>query len=113
MLRFVIDGAIMRRAARRVRGQPYPWGILVVNLTGSLTIGVLAGALHAAHPLTLVLGTGLLGGYTTFSTASFDTVRLLQRGRFVAGILNGLGQLMAAVGACALGFWAGAAVWGA
>lgn len=107
MLRFVVDGAIMARHARRTRGSSYPWGVLVVNLTGSFAIGVLAGALAPNHPLATVLGVGLLGGYTTFSTASYDTVRLIQRGRLLAGFLNGVGQLAAAVLAAMLGFGAG------
>lgn len=106
VLRFVIDGAITARLARRTRGAAFPWGILVVNLSGSFVIGLLAGLFSVAHPLTLVLGVGLLGGYTTFSTASYDTVRLLQRGRITAGLANGVGQLVAAVLAAALGFWA-------
>ncbi len=108
VLRFVLDGAIMSRMARRVHGAPYPVGILVVNLSGSFAIGLLAGiaagAPGAGHALSVVLGVGLLGGYTTFSTASYDTVRLLQRGRIAAGLLNGLGQLAAAVLAAGLGF---------
>ena len=106
VLRFVIDGAITARLAKRTRGAAFPWGILVVNLSGSFAIGLLVGLFSVAHPLTLVLGVGLLGGYTTFSTASYDTVRLLQRGRITAGLANGVGQLVAAVLAAALGFWA-------
>lgn len=108
VLRFVLDSAIMARMARRVHGATYPAGILAVNLSGSFAIGVLAGiavgATGAGHALSVVLGVGLLGGYTTFSTASYDTVRLLQRGRVAAGLLSGLGQLAAAVLAAGVGF---------
>lgn len=110
VLRLVVDGAITRRLARRATGQPYPYGILVVNLTGSLLIGLLLGVAGAGHPLVTVFGVGALGGYTTFSTASFDTVRLLQRGRPLAALANGLGQLALAVVAAAVGLALGSLI---
>ena len=58
----------------------------------------------------LVLGGGLLGGYTTFSTASVETVRLLLDGRTRAGLVNALGMLAGAVLAALLGFWLGSLV---
>jgi len=72
-----------------------------VGLVGS---GVLAGEWQWA------LGTGFLGGYTTFSTASFETVRLLQERRLGAGLLNAVGQLVAATALAGLGLWLGAAL---
>ena len=110
VLRFVVDGAIMARLARRTRGAAYPWGVTVVNLSGSFAIGVLVGAFSPGHVLATVLGVGLLGGYTTFSTASYDTVQLLRRGRFGAGLANGIGQLLAAVLVAWLGVLLGAAI---
>lgn len=111
VFRFIIDGAISSRIARRTSGAVYPWGILVVNLTGSLLIGVLAGALAGALVDTeagmIILGVGLLGGYTTFSTASFDTIRLLRRGRIAAGFMNAFAQLAGAAVAAGVGFWVG------
>ena len=71
--RMVLDGAIT--AATRI---PYPVGTTVVNVTGSLLLGVVTGLASGLGPWALVLGTGLLGGYTTFSTASFETVRLVE-----------------------------------
>jgi CrcB protein len=55
--------------------------------------------------LRLILGTGFYGGYTTFSTASFETVRLLQRGSIFAALGNASGTLALTVGAGALGLW--------
>jgi fluoride exporter len=79
----------------------------VINLSGSLVLGLLTG-LAARQRLPpqwhLVLGTGLLGGYTTFSTASFETVRLLEDHRYVAAATNGLGMLIVGSAAAALGF---------
>ncbi len=105
--RFVIDGAITHRLARSAGRASFPWGILVVNLSGSLLIGVLGGAIGSAHPMAVVLGVGALGGYTTFSAASFDTVTLLRRGRPLAALANGVGQLLLAVAAASLGFLLG------
>jgi CrcB protein len=79
----------------------------VINLSGSLLLGLLTG-LATSQLLPpqwqLVVGTGLLGGYTTFSTASFETVRLLEDHRYVAAALNGLGMLIVGTAAAALGF---------
>jgi len=52
----------------------------------------------------LIIGTGLLGGYTTFSTASFETVRLIEDRRYVAAGLNGLGMLLICTTTAATGF---------
>ncbi len=80
---------------------------MLVNLTGSFLLGVLAGVVvHSAWGL--VVTTGLLGGYTTFSTASLDSVRLLQDKKYVAALLNGPGMLAACAALAALGIWLGA-----
>lgn len=101
-----------------------PWGTLAVNLSGSLIIGVVAGVLtldsaHGSSALAhdaLVAGIwrsiamlGFLSGYTTFSTASYQTVRLAQSGRWAAAAVNGIAQLVVATVAVGLGW---AAVWG-
>lgn len=110
MLRFILDSAVTSRLTRRGSIPSYPWGITVVNLSGSLAIGVLAGAFAPAHPLLGLLGVGLLGGYTTFSTASYDTVRLLAARRVSAGLANGIGQLVAAVLLACLGMLLGSSL---
>ena len=94
---------------RRVRST-YPVATAVVNLSGSLLLGLLAGLVLGRALSTqwqIVLGTGLLGGYTTFSTASFETVRLLEDRRYAAAALNGFGMLIIATAAAALGLLAG------
>lgn len=96
--RFVVDGAVRARVAGRL-----PVGTVVINLTGSLLLGVLTGMVvfhHVTSTLTLVAGTGFCGGYTTFSTASFETVRLVQQGELAAAGLN-LGATVAGTVAAA------------
>lgn len=90
-----------RSVPARVR-QRFPWGIFVVNLTGSFVLGLITGA-ALAQPVTAILATGFLGGYTTFSTASLDTFRLLQQRRIGAALLNGPGMLCATVGVAVCG----------
>jgi CrcB protein len=105
-LRLLVDGAIRARV-----GAAYPVGTTVINVTGSLGLGLLTGAAaHAGlpHDLLLILGGGLLGGYTTFSTASLETVRLAQAGRIAAALANGLGTLVVCVAAAGLGIAMGA-----
>ena len=101
-LRFVLDGLIRARVR-----STYPVATTVINLSGSLLLGVLTGlATRQLLPpqWQLVVGTGFLGGYTTFSTASFETVRLLEDHRYVTAALNGLGMLIVGTAAAALGF---------
>jgi len=101
-LRLILDGLIKAR----IRSS-YPVGTTVINVTGSFLLGLLTGlAMSQGIPQQwqLVAGTGLLGGYTTFSTASFETVRLIEDRRYVAAACNGLGMLIVCTAAAALGF---------
>jgi CrcB protein len=103
--RFVLDGIIRSRVAVIV-----PLGTLVINVSGSLLLGVLTGLLMAgvgSNSLKLVIGTGFMGGYTTFSTAMIETVRLLQQHRWVAAAVNGIGMMMLALAAAVLGLFLG------
>ena len=103
-LRFVLDGVVKARVDR------FPLGTMVINVSGSLVLGLLTGLGEAgtlALPVVAVLGTGMMGGYTTFSTASVETVRLLQSGKTRLAVLNGLGMLVVSVGAAALGLLLG------
>ena len=99
--RFVLDSAAKRRWA-----WTFPWATVTINVTGSLLLGILAGlVLFHSQPSAwqTVIGTGFCGGYTTFSTASFETVRLVQQGRSVLALLNAVGSLVFSVAACAAG----------
>ncbi|MBA8792877.1 CrcB protein [Friedmanniella endophytica] len=97
--RFFVDGAINRGREFRL-----PVGTLAINITGSFLLGVVTGvASHLGATPVAVLGTGLMGGYTTFSTASLETVRLARTGRTTAAAMNGLGMLVLSVAAAAGG----------
>jgi CrcB protein len=99
--RFVIDGVILRR-----RGSNFPWATLLINVTGSLVLGVVTGLVlfHAGSgELRLVVGAGFCGGYTTFSTASFEVVRLAQRASPLRAVSYLLATVVLTLGAGALG----------
>ena len=107
-LRFVLDRAVMLRGKTA-----YPWGITVVNLSGSFLIGVTAGVAQASAispPWIAVLSVGVLGGYTTFSTVAVDVALALGRRDYRSAILNGALQLVVAVILAALGIALGAAL---
>jgi fluoride exporter len=99
-LRFLVDGLVRGRLGARL-----PWGTALINVSGSFLLGLLTGLVTRGMPpeVLAVLGTGLLGGYTTFSTASIETVRLLQQRRIAASLLYGLGVLVLSVAAAGLG----------
>lgn len=97
VLRLLVDTWVSARTTPRL-----PWGIVVVNVTGSFAIGLTVGALEPGG-LRTVLATGFLGGYTTFSTASLDSARLALRGRGGAAVLHAVGLACA----CAAAAWAG------
>ena len=104
-LRLLVDGLVRSRIKLT-----YPLGTTVINVSGSFLLGVIT-ALTLSRVLPegwhLVLGAGLMGGYTTFSTASFETVRLIQEHRYGAALANSLGMLISAIGAAILGLWIG------
>ncbi len=84
--RFIADGTIRTRISTRA-----PMGTMAINVAGSLLLGVLTGLVvfhHASSTLTLVAGTGFCGGFTTFSTASFEAIRLIQQGELQAAALS-------------------------
>lgn len=88
----------------------FPLGTTIINASGSLLLGFITGlTLSLVLPVDwkTILGTGLMGGYTTFSTASFETVRLLQERRYAAALTNGLGMLAVSVALAFLGLWIG------
>ncbi len=77
---------LVGRAALGLFGPGFPWGTLAVNLAGGLLMGLLAGTLartSGGESWRLLLGTGVLGGFTTFSAFSLETFGMLQRGQAV------------------------------
>lgn len=116
LLRFLLVGAAgslgaMSRygvdlAVHRLVGREWPWGTLVVNLLGCFALGLLmelALGQHLSRQAALFWTTGFLGAFTTFSTFSFQTVQLLERGSYWGAALNvvvsvGLGLVAAALG---------------
>jgi CrcB protein len=95
--RFLLDGAVSACA-----GRTFPWGTLVVNVTGAFALGILNGAAVSGDTARL-LGTGVLGAYTTFSTWMFESHRLGEDGRLRAGLANLLLALVLGLAAAALG----------
>lgn len=100
--RFTVDGAVSARWP-----SDFPFGTLAVNLTGALALGALVGLGVAGDGL-LVVGTGLLGGYTTFSTWMFESQRLAENGEWTLAWLNLGGPMLGGLAATGLGWLAGA-----
>jgi CrcB protein len=110
--RFMVDGEIR---ARHSGG--FPWGTFVVNVVGSFLIGVFSTLFFTlthygvsaatALMLQLALTTGLCGGFTTFSTATVESVRLARSSRMRLALANTLGTLVLTILAAALGMVVG------
>ncbi len=109
-------GALTRYGVDEWIGQrtgAFPWGILVVNITGAFLIGVAVEALEPRFEhgwVRAAVVTGFLGAYTTFSTFSLDTYRLLDRGELDQALANGLGSLVLGLVAVWLGLRVGRAI---
>jgi fluoride exporter len=113
---YVVLGALVGAPARYLTDllvqsrhhSTMPWGTFTVNVAGSLVLGVVARlATDGGLPgwaLTLV-GTGFCGALTTFSTFSYETVRLVDGGAWRTAALTVAGSLAAGLGAVALGWW--------
>lgn len=102
MLRYALDVGVAKIAGRR-----FPWGILVVNLSGSFALGLVTTAMPDQL---ILLGAGLLGGYTTFSTAMLDAVALWRDGERAASAAYAVGMLVLGLLAAALGLTLGTAL---
>ena len=102
--------SVVELAARRWRGH-FPVATMIINVAGAFALGLLltAGTSGPAVPAVWrsMLGTGFLGGYTTFSTLSFETSSLARRGLHVHAWANTLGTLLLGTTAAALGLAAG------
>lgn len=91
------------RAMLRLAGPGWPWGTLTVNLVGGLLMGMLAGWLLRldgnGESWRLLLGVGVLGGFTTFSAFSLDVALMAQRGAWLAAGGYALVSVIGSVGA--------------
>ena len=97
--RFIIDGAINRWWPHE-----FPLATLIINVSGSLLIGVLAATVGTSSPQAYALAaTGFCGGYTTFSTALVEVVRLAREGAWRRAVLAALGTLVLCVAAASIG----------
>ncbi|MDO4918863.1 fluoride efflux transporter CrcB [Kocuria sp.] len=99
VLRFLTDRAVSSRQRR-----PFPLATALINVTGSFVLGLVSGLAIVLGPVwTVALGTGLCGGFTTFSTAMVDAVRLIRGKRGAAALAVVLGTLLWSLLAAAAG----------
>jgi len=99
--------------ALQALGGAFPWGTLIVNLVGGLLMGLLAGAVvreGAGVPVHLLIGAGILGGFTTFSAFSLETAALIERGMLGSAMAYALVSVVGSVLLFFGGLWAGRAV---
>lgn len=101
MLRFLVDGAVARRA-----GTSFPLGTLAVNISGATLLGFL-GALALDGYAALLAGTALVGSYTTFSTWMLETQRLGEERQVITATANVVVSMALGIGATLLGQWTG------
>ncbi|MFE1881270.1 fluoride efflux transporter CrcB [Streptomyces diastatochromogenes] len=108
-LRYLTDRAVQAR-----HDSLFPWGTFVVNVTGSLILGLLTGAVSAgaAGPhLQLLIGTGLCGALTTYSTFSYETLRLTEAGAGLYAAANAVASVAAGLAAAFAGVSLAGALW--
>jgi CrcB protein len=96
-LRYLTDRAVQARHT-----STFPWGTFTVNVAGSLLLGYLLG-LPVAPWLAAVLGSGFCGALTTYSTFSFETLRLVRAGERALAMAYAIGSVLAGLGAAYVG----------
>jgi fluoride exporter len=104
--RYLLQGAVYR-----LTGAGFPYGTIVVNILGCFLIGLLMSSMEerflAAPTLRIFLTIGILGGFTTFSSFSYETMVLLREGDLLAGGLNIIASTVICLGATWLGLGLG------
>jgi len=107
--RYGLDGFVSDRT-----GGSFPWGIFVVNVTGAFALGlvftVMTNRMAGDPTLRIWITTGFLGAYTTFSTLTLESVRLLQDRAYLLAAANSLGSLVAGLIAAGAGIAIGSAI---
>ena len=104
VLRFYVDGLVSSAS-----GRDFPYGTLVVNLSGAVVLGLLTG-LALGHDAALLAGTAAVGSYTTFSTWMLETQRLTEERQYRRAVANILVSLVLGAAAAALGRLIGGAL---
>ncbi len=99
VLRFLVDGAVARRAARS-----FPVGTLAVNITGAALLG-LVGGLALSRQAALLADTAFIGSYTTFSTWMLETQRLGEERQIRGAVTNLVASIVLGIAAASLGQW--------
>ena len=104
--RFICDSTIAKTRA-------LPIAIIIVNISGSFAAGCVTGGLtHVLpEPYGLIITTGFLGGFTTFSTASVHTAEFFMRRAWKKAFITGIGQVLASILAAAAGLGVGITLW--
>jgi fluoride exporter len=104
--RYLTDRGIQSR-----HGSVFPWGTLTVNIVASLVLGVMSGAgTHISTKLAALIDTGFCGALSTFSTFSYETMRLAQERDRLFAVLNVAISLVVAIGAAVAGWSIGVAL---
>jgi CrcB protein len=91
-------------------GSAFPYGTLVINISGSFILGVIMGLVDArtlSPTFRLAAGVGFVGAYTTFSTFTYETMRLAEDGSSLLAVVNVVGSLLAGLAATIAGLAAG------
>ncbi|MFD4659973.1 fluoride efflux transporter CrcB [Kitasatospora sp. NPDC058444] len=109
-LRYLTDRAVQSR-----HDSVFPWGTFTVNVAGCLILGLVTGAVAAgaaSSKVQLLLGTGLCGALTTYSTFSYETLRLAETGAGRYALANAAGSVAAGLAAVYAGAELASALWG-
>jgi len=108
-LRYVLGGWMAERW-----GTAFPWHTFVINISGAFLLGMLMALSvdRAVVPgsMRLFLGVGILGGFTTFSTLSYESVALMEQGMYVQGMANMFGSAVVGIAAAVAGLFVGRAI---
>lgn len=108
-VRYLVDRAVQSR-----HDSSFPWGTLVVNIVASLLLGILVGGASAggvSTPVVTLLGTGLCGALSTYSTFGYETIRLFETGFRLYSLLNVGASVVAGLGAAFAGISLSQALW--
>jgi CrcB protein len=104
VLRFLVDSAVARRAARSLYFVGLPYGTFVVNISGAALLGLL-GSLALTRHVALIADTAFVGSYTTFSTWMLETQRLSEEGQIRRAAMNIVASVVVGLVAALLGQW--------